>query len=179
MKWCIFILITFVAACSQDEVKTSEATLVPTIISIPDNVRFICEYPAKWSETRKRCVTREDIWPNRVFPLRRPDLKSLKNEVRDDQTFQCEIGFSADIRGRVYNIVPECADSSLNDAAEEVIAQLLFAPRIVQGKAYERPAVDCCIAGKAGSDDGDTFYCVHELAEAASACEIAPKATQD
>ena len=125
------------------------------------------------------CAKRVRVPKQGFFPTRKPNLTKLKSKARVGQHFRCEVGFSVSLRGRAQNIVPACLDPAFEQGAMEMVQALEFAPLIIRGRAYERSAIDCCIAGNREYYSNDTFFCIKDKKEDVSVCEIALKATQD
>lgn len=138
-----------------------------------------CFYGQYWDQLLRKCVEYPRPEVSGTRPKRPPDTADLESLLGPSQAFQCEVGFSVDVRGSTYNIVPHCLDNSLNDEVKKAIAQLGFPPPKFWAKAAERPLMDCCLAGKAGTESEDVFFCTLELPEDASVCEMALNATQD
>ncbi len=51
---------------------------------------------------------------------------------------ECQVRFDVDVRGKPYNIEPDCTDRVFIREARRAVSRVEFAPKIVKGQARER-----------------------------------------
>jgi periplasmic protein TonB len=71
-------------------------------------------------------------------PIRPPVVSYPRRALERGTEGTCEVRFDVDTRGKPYNIQADCTSSVFKRSAEQAVAKVEFAPKIVKGKPAER-----------------------------------------